>query len=77
MTRDVRSQLVGDGPGDFTLDRKDVGQFAIKCIGPHMGIIGRFDELHVNAHGIAAVLHASFQNVGNAKLPRDLGQICR
>ena len=43
LTREFRPQLVGDGFGDFTLDRKDVGQFAIKCIGPKMGIIGCFD----------------------------------
>src|SRR6266566_174591 len=40
---EFRSQLIGDGFGHHTLDRKDVGQFAIKRIGPKMGIIGRFD----------------------------------
>ena len=42
-----------------------------------MGIIGCFDQLHVHAHGVAALLHASFQDVGDAKLPGDLGQIFR
>ena len=37
------SQLVGDGFRDFALNRKDVGQFAIKGIGPKMGIVGCFD----------------------------------
>ena len=40
---EFRSQLIGDGFGYFTLDRKDVGQFAIEGIGPQMGIIGCFD----------------------------------
>ena len=43
LTSEFRSQLVGDGFGHFALDRKDVGQFAIKGIGPKMGIIGCFD----------------------------------
>ena len=42
-----------------------------------MGIIGRFNQLHVHAHGVAALLHASFQNVSDAKLPSDLGQVFR
>ena len=42
-----------------------------------MGIIGGLDELHVHAHGVAALLHASFQDVGDAQLPCDLGQIFR
>ena len=77
LTGEFRSQLVGDGFGHLTLDRKDVGQFAIKGIGPKMGIIGCFDQLHVHAHGVAALLHASFQDVGDAKLPGDLGQVFR
>jgi hypothetical protein len=32
-------------------------------------------QLHVDAHGVAALLHAPFQDVGDAKLPRDLGQV--
>ena len=77
VTGQVRLQLVGDGFGDLTLDRKDVGQFAIKGLGPKMGIISCFDQLHVHPHRITALLHAAFQNVGDAKLPGDLRQIFR
>jgi hypothetical protein len=49
----------------------------IKAIGPEMGISGCFDQLHVHAHGVTALLHAAFQNVGNAKLLGDLPQILR
>ena len=77
LTGELRPQLIGDGFGHLTLDRKDVGQFAIKGIGPKMRIVGRFDQLHVHAHGVAALLHASFQDVGDAKLPGDLRQIFR
>ena len=69
-----RLQLLGDGFSHLTLNGKNVGQFAIKAIGPNMGIVGRFDQLHVYAHGVATLLHASFQNVGHAKLLCDLGR---
>ena len=29
--------------------------------------IGCFDQLHVDAHGVAALLHAAFQDVGDPK----------
>ena len=70
-------QLVGDSFGDLTLDGKNVSQFAIKAIGPNMGISGRFDQLHGHVHGITLLLHASFQDVGDAKLPGDFWQIFR
>ena len=43
LTGEFRSQLIGDSFGHLTLDRKDVGQFAIVGIGPKMGIIGCFN----------------------------------
>ena len=43
LTGEFRPQLIGDCFGHLALDRKDVGQFAIKGIGPKMGIIGCFD----------------------------------
>jgi hypothetical protein len=42
-----------------------------------MGIIGCLDQLDVHAHGVAALLHASFQNVGDPKLLGDFGQVFR
>ena len=38
LTGEFHPQLVGDGFGHLTLDRKDVSQFAIKGIGPKMRI---------------------------------------
>ena len=75
--REMDLQLVGDSFGDLTLDRKNVSQFAIKAIGPNVGIIGCFDQLHRHVHGITLLLHASFQDVGDAKLAGDLGQVFR
>ena len=77
LTRELRPQVIGDGFGHFTLHREDISQFSIKGIGPKVGITGCFDQLDVYAHGIAALLHTSFQDVGHAKLLCNLGHICR
>src|SRR5207302_9921455 len=42
-----------------------------------MGIVGDFDQLYVHTHSVAAHLHTSFQDVSNAKLLADLGQVFR
>ena len=42
-----------------------------------MGISGRFDQLHGHVYGLTLLLHTSFQDVGDAKLPGDFGQIFR
>ena len=60
-----------------TFDREDVGQLSIVDVGPNMRIVSCFDQLHIDAHRIAALLHAAFQNVGNAKLLGDLRQVFR
>src|SRR6266700_5786798 len=44
FTREFRSQLLGDRHRHLTLDRKDVGQFAIKGIGPKMRTVSGFDQ---------------------------------
>src|SRR4029077_11885065 len=77
LTGKVRSQLIGDGFGYFTLHRKDVGELAIEGIGPQMGIVSGFDQLHVHTPSVAAPLHTSFQDVSNPKLLADLGQVFR
>ena len=73
----VGLKLVRNSFGHLTLDRKDVRQFTIKGIGPKMGIVSCFDQLHIHAHRITAFLHATFQNVSHAKLPGNLRQIFR
>ena len=42
-----------------------------------MGLVGGLDELHIHAHGVTALLHCSFQDVGDAELPGNLRQISR
>ena len=77
LAGELSVQLLCDRFSDFTLHRKNVDQFAIKGIGPKMRIIRCLDQLHVHAHGVAALLHAAFQDMRYAELPGDLGQILR
>jgi len=43
-------QGVGDSFGDLALDTEDVGELAIKGIGPQMRIASRLDELDGDAY---------------------------
>ena len=76
-TCELRTQLVGDSSGDVGFDRKDIRQFSIKGVGPEVGIVGCFDQLHVYTHCVAAFLHTTFQDVGDAKLLRNLSHVVR
>ena len=77
LTAEMCSQLIGDGSGDFALNRKDVGQLAIKGLCPEMRIIRGSDQLHIDAHVIICFLHATFEEIGDAELVRNLRKILR
>ena len=42
-----------------------------------MRFIGCFDQLNVHEDAVAALLHTSFQDVGDTKLVGDFGQVFR
>ena len=48
-------QRVSDRFGDLALDTEDVGELAIKGIGPQMRIAGHLDELDGDAHLIGGL----------------------
>ena len=77
VTGELRLQRLCDPFGDLALDAKNVSQLPIIGFGPKMRVIGCFNQLHVHPHRVAALLHASFQDVGNTKLPGDLRQVFR
>src|SRR5262249_46789840 len=77
LAGEFRLQLLRDRSSHLTFDRKDVGKLAIKGIRPKMRIIGRFDELNVYPHGVAALLYAAFEDVGDTQLLCNLWQIFR
>jgi len=64
------------GFGHLSLDRKDVGQFTIKGIGPKMGSLAAL--ISCTFTRTASPLFCTLlQDMGNAKLPGDLGKIAR
>ena len=63
--------------GDLALDAKDVSQLPIIGLGPEMGIGLRVNQLHIDPHLIGHFLHATFKDVRDAKLLRDLAEIGR
>ena len=73
----LRLQGVRHRLGNVTLHRKNIAQLAIVDLRPEMRIGHRVNELDVDAHLVARFLHASFQNIRDAELPCDLGQIGR
>src|SRR5215472_651092 len=75
--RKLGLQRLSDCFCDLALDSEDVGQFPIKGISPKLGCINCFNKLHVYTHRISDLLHAAFQNMGDAKLSCDLRQIFR
>ena len=62
---------------DLALDCEDISQFSIERFSPQVRVSNSVDELHIHPHLIAGLLHAALQNVGDAKLLRDLGKIVR
>src|SRR6202011_1975250 len=68
---------LGNRFGDVTFNRKNVSQFAIERIRPNMGVIGCLDELHVYAHGVTTLLHASFHDMCDTQLLGYLTEVSR
>ena len=68
-------ERLGDLGGDIAFDGKNVGQFAIVSFRPKMGIVLGVDELNVNSNLVDRFLNRAFQNIGNAELLRDLGNV--
>jgi hypothetical protein len=44
---------------------------------PEVRVGFRLDQLHIDVDAIASLLHASFQNMTDTQLARDLGQVLR
>ena len=60
VRRKLGLKLIGNGGGDFTLDREHVGQIAIISLRPKMRVCPRVDQLSIHPHAIGRALHAAF-----------------
>ena len=75
--REIGLQRPNDPLGQFGLDGKKIGQFAIESLGPNMGVGPSVDQLRVHPHPIAGTSHRAFQHMGNAERFADLAQVAR
>src|SRR5437667_9672988 len=73
--RKFGAQLISNGFGNLSLDRKNVIQWPVVMLGPKMNILARIEQLRADAHTIAGALHTTFEDVRNAKFPCDLAEI--
>ena len=73
----MRLKFLGDAFRDLAFNREDVGQLAIVNVSPEMAIGRRLDQLDVDAHLVRRTLHATFEDVRDAQLPRDFRQVIR
>src|SRR5439155_24662795 len=73
----LRLQRLGDRFRNLALNRKDISQFSIEGFSPKMRVSEGVDKLHIHANLIIRFLHASFEDVRDAELLRDLGKIVR
>ena len=72
-----RAKRIGYALRDFAFHGKDIGERPIIRLRPKVGIGLRFDQLDIDPDAIARFLHASFKNVSDAELLRDLEQVLR
>ena len=68
-------QSLRDRAGDFAFDAEDIFQLAIVALGPEVFIGRGLDQLHVDVHQLAGLLHAAFENIRDAELLRDFRQV--
>src|SRR6266404_218066 len=57
-------QGIRDFLRNFAFDREDILDLPVITPGPEMRIGACIDQLHVNAHGVCALLHATFHHGG-------------
>jgi hypothetical protein len=71
LRRELRLERIGDGLRDLALDREDVLDVAVVALRPQVVVGGGLDQLHVDVHLVAGLLHAALENRGDAELHRD------
>ena len=74
---ELRLQRFGDGGRDFGFDAEDVFEFAIVTLCPQMFAGRGANELRVNVHLVASLLHTAFEDVCHRKLTRNFRQAGR
>ena len=68
-------QRVRQARDDFVLHVEDIGERLVEALGPEMTARFGVDELHVDAHAVAAALEAALEDIADVQLAPDLLQI--
>ena len=66
------TQSIRDFFRKLALQREKVGDFAIKSVGPHVGVIARVYKLGVHPNAIAGSPDGPLQNMSNTEGGADL-----
>ena len=56
-----------DGGCELVLDRENIGKLAVIAIGPDVPVGARIDELDGDAHPVAGLAHAAFDDILDAE----------
>ena len=73
----LRLERVGHALRDLALDREDVLQFAVVALRPQVAVVVRVDQLQVDVHLLAGLLHAAFEHGRDTELLGDDLQVRR
>lgn len=69
--------MIGDGPGDFALNRENICKIAMVSLCPKRCRIGaRVDQLRIDPDAIRRALDAAFQKMCHTECLTDLTQVC-
>src|SRR5207237_5122035 len=72
LRKKLHLQLLDDCVSDLVLDRENVGEIAIKTVGPNMTAVSAVDKLSSNANTGCDSSYASFQNKTYPQFTSDL-----
>ena len=73
----LRPKRVREARDDLVLHIEEIGDRLIEALGPEVVAGLGVDKLHVDAHPIAAALHATLQNIAHIQVAADLLNIDR
>ena len=68
-------QRLGDLRGDIAFDGKNIDQLAIVSLRPKMRIVLGVDKSNIDANMVGRFLNRAFQDIGDAELLCDLGDV--
>src|SRR6478736_129514 len=75
--RKICPQLLADALRQFALQREQIGNLAIECFSPKLGIAPRVNQLSIHPDAIAGPACRALKNMGYSQCQPDFTQIAR